>query len=237
MKGKEFLDKFFLVEGKGSKIRKGINIFYEIKTEIFKKQTERELNKQPAPTEQPVSSEQPAPTEQPVSSEQPAPAEQSISQDKNKEKKEDEEASIQTESKDEIYNDENKIIRKIENSLCLDREEVDDVQGVEDIIQILSERKHHGIKILDEFSAEILNDMLFPETRNEIPKLIDKKSYIFVQIMYGYHKDDSVGIRFLKRKNSDSVIINMLVNNKIINLPANIDLINEKITSYRNDIS
>ena len=227
MKGKEFLDKFFLVEGKGSKIRKGINIFYEIKTEIFKKQTEQELNKQP---EQELN-------KQPVSSEQPAPAEQPVSQDKNKEKKEDEEASIQTESKDEIYNDENKIIRKIENSLSLDREEVDDVQGVEDIIQILSERKHHGIKILDEFSAEILNDMLFPETRNEIPKLIDKKSYIFVQIMYGYHKDDSVGIRFLKRKNSDSVIINMLVNNKIINLPANIDLINEKITSYRNDIS
>jgi hypothetical protein len=146
--------------------------------------------------------------------------------------------SVVTEDDDKnetIVNDEDSIVRKMEGELVLQKEEVDEIQTVEDLITKLSEAKRDGINILDEFTSDIINTCLTPALQPQLAQKIDKKSLIFVEILYGKKKEDSVGVRIIKRKNSDLMTTSMMIDNKIINSQYKKETLDKRITDMRND--
>lgn len=143
--------------------------------------------------------------------------------------------SVVTEGdKDQIkVNDDNTIVRKIEGEVKIGNNKSDTIQSMQDIIDILVDEKKDGINILDDFTSQMLNLLLTPNAQ-QINQQVDKSSSIFAEILYGYKKDDSIGARIIKRKNSDSVTMSMLLDNELINAPATLDKIDQKIVEYRN---
>lgn len=132
-------------------------------------------------------------------------------------------------------NDDNNIVRKIEGQVVLDNDDVDNIQTVEDMVQYLVDSKQDGVKVLDDFSAEIIKTLISANAQ-QVSQQIDKSSSIFCDIFYGYEKDDSVGIRIIKRKDNDSVSISMLVDNQLVPTKINnMDMINDRIVNYRNE--
>lgn len=147
-------------------------------------------------------------------------------------------ASVVTEDddKDKVeVNDEDNIIRKMEGEIVVDKEEVNDIQSIDDIISYLAEKENDGVKILDEFSADIIQALVNPATQQEVKDKVDKESKIFAEIIYGKKTDDSVGIRLIKRKNSELVTTSMLIDNKILNAAYSKDILDKRITEYRNN--
>lgn len=144
--------------------------------------------------------------------------------------------SVVTEDDNNIQvNDENNIIRKMEGEVVLTKKEIDDIQTVEDLITKLTESKVEGVNVLDEFTADILQVIVNPATQMELKNKIDKESEIFTEILYGKKKENSVGLRIIKRKNSDLLTTSMMVDNKIINAQYKKDTLDKRITDYRND--
>ena len=250
MKFKELFDKEFLYESK-KEDKKAIKIFYKFDINI-KKIDEAEAN-QEAPTDQitlpPASDQTMAPPTDPNLAaqtmpvvDQTAPAitpnmpQQPVEQlpddlgatlasvvtedDKNEESVE--------------INDEDNIIRKLEGEVILTEEEEDEIQTIEDIITKLTEAKKDGIEILDEFTADILQVMVNPATQQTLKEKIGKESSIFAEIIYGKKREDSAGLRIIKRKNSELLTTSLMIDNKIINAKYNKDTLDKRITEYRN---
>ena len=141
---------------------------------------------------------------------------------------EDEEKNVQ-------INDENNIIRKLEGELALSKEDIDNIQTVEDLLTKLTEEKVDGINILDEFTADILQIIVNPATQQQLKEKVDKESNIFAEILYGKKRENSVGLRIIKRKNSDLLTTSMMIDNKIINAQYKKETLDKRITDYRND--
>lgn len=145
--------------------------------------------------------------------------------------------SVVTEDDDKNIqvNDENNIVRKMEGEVTLTKEEIDDIQTVEDLITKLADAKVEGVNVLDEFTADILQVIVNPATQMELKQKIDKESEIFAEIIYGKKKENSIGLRIIKRKNSDLLTTSMMIDNKIINSQYKKDTLDKRITDYRND--
>lgn len=145
-------------------------------------------------------------------------------------------ASVVTEDDKESVeiNDEDNIIRKLEGEVILTEEEEDEIQTVEDIITKLTESKKDGVEILDEFTADILQVMVNPATQQSLKEKVGKESSIFAEIIYGKKREDSAGLRIIKRKNSELLTTSLMIDNKIINAKYNKDTLDKRITEYRN---
>lgn len=144
--------------------------------------------------------------------------------------------SVVTEDDNDIkVNDENNIIRKMEGEVVLTKEEIDDIQTVEDLLTKLTDAKVDGVNVLDEFTADILQTASNPATQMQLKEKIDKESNIFAEVLYGKKKDNSIGFRIIKRKNSDLLTSSMMIDNKIINSQFKKEILDKRITDYRND--
>lgn len=145
--------------------------------------------------------------------------------------------SVVTEEDDKNVqvNDENNIIRKMEGEVILSKEEIDDIQTVEDLVTKLTESKVDGVNVLDEFTADILQVIANPATQPQLKEKIDKESSIFAEILYGKKRENSVGLRVIKRKNSDLLTTSMMIDNKIINAQYKKETLDKRVTDYRND--
>ena len=138
------------------------------------------------------------------------------------------------ETKDVSINDDNNIVRKLEGELVLQKEEVDEIQTIDDIIIKLSESKIEGVPILDEFTSDILQVIVNPATQMQLKDKIDKESNIFAEIIYGKKKEDSVGLRVIKRKGSELLTTSMMIDNSIVNAQYKKDTLDQRIVDYRN---
>lgn len=250
MKFKELFDKEFLYESK-KEDKKATKIFYKFDINI-KKIDEAEAN-QEAPTDQttlpPASDQAMAPPTDPNLAaqtmpvvDQTAPAiTPNITQQPSEQLPDDLGATLasvvteddKNEESVEI-NDEDNIIRKLEGEVILTEEEEDEIQTIEDIITKLTEAKKDGIEILDEFTADILQVMVNPATQQTLKEKIGKESSIFAEIIYGKKREDSAGLRIIKRKNSELLTTSLMIDNKIINAKYNKDTLDKRITEYRN---
>lgn len=145
--------------------------------------------------------------------------------------------SVVTEDEDKNVqiNDENNIIRKLEGELVLSKEDIDNIQTVEDLLTKLTEEKVDGVNVLDEFTADILQIIVNPATQQQLKEKVDKESNIFAEILYGKKRENSVGLRIIKRKNSDLLTTSMMIDNKIINAQYKKETLDKRITDYRND--
>lgn len=250
MKFKELFDKEFLYESK-KEDKKATKIFYKFDINI-KKIDEAEAN-QEAPTDQttlpPASDQTMAPPTDPNLAaqtmpvvDQTAPAiTPNMTQQPAEQLPDDLGATLasvvteddKNEESVEI-NDEDNIIRKLEGEVILTEEEEDEIQTIEDIITKLTEAKKDGIEILDEFTADILQVMVNPATQQTLKEKIGKESSIFAEIIYGKKREDSAGLRIIKRKNSELLTTSLMIDNKIINAKYNKDTLDKRITEYRN---
>lgn len=146
--------------------------------------------------------------------------------------------SIQTEETENNnidIKDDNTIVRKLEGEVELKKEKVDEIQTFQDIIEYLTKEQVEGVSVLDDFSSEILNIIFTPQA-SQISQKVDKKSSIFVDIQYGFGKDDNVGVRIKKTANSDLISNVMIIDGSIINAPFNLMKVNERIIDYRNSL-
>src|SRR5574344_391380 len=144
-------------------------------------------------------------------------------------------ADKQKENKDVEVTDENTIVRKMEGAVTRSADDVDEIQTVEDMVNYLVNTKQNGTNVLDEFTSNVMLTLISPNA-SQISTMIDKKSNIFMDMFYGYEKDDSVGIRIIKRKDSDSVSVSMLIDNELVPTKiTNMDTVNDRIVGYRND--
>lgn len=231
MKFKEIFDKEIIIE---SHVRKSLKIFYEINLKLVKpKEEKKEEPAQEQPKNEP---EQQPNTQEPISNPEPAaetqtlePAPQTPVPQETPQSSgfEDALASVVTEEEDE------KIIRKEEGEVELTPSQKDNIQSFEDILDILSKIKKEGKELLDEFSSEVITLCAY-QNFNEIKNKVDKSSKIFIEFYFGYKKDDSIGVRFSKRENSDTLTSTMLVDNEIVSAKFSIDKVNQKIVEYRN---
>ena len=78
--------------------------------------------------------------------------------------------------------------------------------------------------------------MVNPATQQTLKEKIGKESSIFAEIIYGKKREDSAGLRIIKRKNSELLTTSLMIDNKIINAKYNKDTLDKRITEYRNRI-
>ena len=255
MKFKELFDKEFLYESK-KEDKKATKIFYNFDINIKKKEEEQttptaqqneptqDMSAQPAPVTPDINTQpipdmnaQPAPVVTDVNT-QPIPDMNTGVPDLSNLPL----ASVVTEDDDNgdndgnvSINDDNNIVRKFKGEMVLEKEEVDNIQTVEDIINILAENKVDGVNVLDEFTSDILQVMANPATQMQLKEKIDIESKIFAEILYGKKPEDSVGVRFVKRKGSEMITTSMMIDNKIVNAQYKKETLDKRITEYRND--
>lgn len=254
MKFKEIFDKEVFLE---SSVRKGLKIIYELKLDLYKPSTEEpkeQPNQQPAQTQNiqavnpvaPQSIEQPPvpqsvpetpPVEEPQPQE-PAPENQEQPEQEPQLSKGDGGKTLKSlfsvVTEDEVsVNDENRIMRSFEGVCELSDSQKDNIQSFEDIVDTLRNYKKNGDELIDDFCSEVLI-LCGNQKFDELKQKLDKKSKIFVELYYGYKKDDSIGVRFNKRQDSDTLTSTMLVDNKIVSARFNIEKVNQKIAEYRN---
>lgn len=251
MNFKEIFDKEIIVE---EHIRKRLKIFYEIDLNLIKPKQEETAgdtndtaasnpqvnNDSPQQTPQAetqVGTSQPTTTSQ-TSVEQPSgniqqPAENN-QQPNNKPDMSGIFASVQTEEDNASKNSEENIMRHFKGEYTCETEQADNIQTFDDLVDILGSTKKDGVNILDDFCKEIIT-LCANQRYEEIKTKLDKKSKIFVEIYFGYKKDDSIGVRFKKPENSDSLSSSILIDNQIVTLTKfNIERVNQKIIEYRN---
>ena len=240
---KDLFDKEFLFEDKKSDERKMMKIFYKFDINLIKNNGEQEQNTQanvaPAPAPE-VSAATPAPSQEanaqiPATTPEVSAAtpEAAPAIDFNNIQ-----PSVVTEDdeKEEVTDDKS-IVRKMQGEVLLRKEEIDNIQTVEDIIEKLKNTKENGISILDELSYELLQNMSqTSQMQQELKDKINMKdSSIFAEMIYGRKKEESVGIRIIKRKSSDLITNNMLVDNQIVNSQFDKKKLDNKIVDMRNE--
>ncbi len=244
MKFKELFDKEILNE---QHVRKELKVIYELNLDLYKPEEIKVPQEQPqqnntqeiqqVPQEMPQVPVQQTPE---VSQEQPenvAPENQQQQKQNNADLENNKSLDIALSSvvtEDEISSNlENRIIRKFEGEIKLSDSQKDNIQSFEDIIEVLSNYKKDGTNILDEFCSEVIG-LCSNQQFDQIKQKVDKKSKIWVEIYYGYNKDDSVGVRFNKRQNSDILTSTLLIDNEIVSAKFSIDKVNQRISEYRN---
>jgi len=232
MRFKELFDREFLTE---SHVRKGLKIFYEIDLKLIKSKEEMI---QQTPVQQPIVQQPETPAQEvqaPEIPQQKTPQQVPQEPVQNQTEKPDLSgllSSVQTE--EEASEDNNIIMRHFNGEYDCKSEQADNIQTFEDLISILGDVKKNGVNILDDFSKEIII-LCANQNYNEIKTKLDKKSKIFAEVYFGYKKDDSVGVRFKKSENSDSLSSSILINDQIVTLTKfDIEKVNQKIVEYRN---
>ena len=241
MKFKEIFDRSIVIE---EHVRKGLKIYYEVDLELYNP-TEEKVEQPQQPNQQNIQPQQSQdmstqPIQEPV---QPSPdMNQQPQQDLNNQpvNQTQDTSGIDVDSfklssvtTEENEDDENKIIKKFEGEMSLNDSQKDNIQSFDDILEALSKLKSKGENMFDEFSLEVAT-LCANQNFDKLKSELDKKSKIFIEIYYGFKKDDSIGVRFSKRPNSDILTSTMLIDNEIVSSKFDINRINQQIVEYRN---
>lgn len=241
MNFKEIFDKQIIVE---EHVRKGLKIFYEIDLNLIKPKQEENIQDIPVQqqTQAPIQQVQSTPQINNTQIQQAdnttqtteMPPEQQIQQPEQDNKPDVSGLLSSVKTEEAAEDSEEKVMRHFKGEYVCKTEQSDNIQTFDDLISILGDIKKDGTNIIDDFCKEIII-LCANQNYNEIKTKIDKKSKIFVEIYFGYKKDDSVGVRFKKSENSDSLSSSILIDNQIVTLTKfNIDRVNQKIVEYRN---
>lgn len=238
MKFKEVFDRSIVIE---EHVRKGLKVYYEVDLELYKP-TEEKVEQ---PIQQNIQPQQPQDMnsqsiQEPVQSspdmnQQPQQDlnNQPVNQTQDTSGIDVDSFKLSSVTTEENENDENKIIKKFEGEMTLNDSQKDNIQSFDDILEALSKLKSKGENMFDEFSLEVAT-LCANQNFDKLKSELDKKSKIFIEIYYGFKKDDSIGVRFSKRPNSDILTSTMLIDNEIVSSKFDINRINQQIVEYRN---
>lgn len=238
MNFKEVFDKQIIVE---EHVRKGLKIFYEIDLNLIKPKQEENIPAQQQ-TQAPIQQVQPTPQVDNTQIQQTdnttqtteMPPEQQVQQPEQDNRPDVSGLLSSVKTEEAAEDSEEKVMRHFKGEYVCKTEQSDNIQTFDDLVSILGDIKKDGTNIIDDFCKEIII-LCANQNYNEIKAKLDKKSKIFVEIYFGYKKDDSIGVRFKKSENSDSLSSSILIDNQIVTLTKfNIDRVNQKIIEYRN---
>lgn len=215
MNFKDIISKEFLFESK-KEVAGALKVFYSIDIKIQEEQA----------MEQPPEPEVPQPQPEPVAVPQPqitppAPTQQPV---------------VQQESINEEDADDGKsVIKKLDGVLTLTKEDADNIQSVEDLIDFMADKKDHGEKILDELTVEVITSLIMSPDAMKTNDIIKKEDQIIITIYYGYKKENSIGFKILKRRGVSSVSTIMLKDNEVLDSQFDFKKFNSQIVDYRNE--
>ena len=241
MKFKEIFDRSIIIE---EHVRKGLKIYYEVDLELYKPKEEN-VEQSQQPVQQNIQPQQPQDMnaqqiQEPVQAtpdmnQQPQQDlnNQPVNQTQDTSGIDVDSFKLSSVTTEENEDDENKIIKKFEGEMALNDSQKDNIQSFDDILEALSKLQSKGENMFDEFSLEIAT-LCANQNFDKLKSELDKKSKIFIEIYYGFKKDDSIGIRFSKRPNSDILTSTMLIDNEIVSSKFDINRINQQIVEYRN---
>lgn len=214
MNFKDIIRKEFLFESK-KEVAGALKLFYSIDVKI---QEEEDI-----PIEQPQEPQQPQPVAQePVPQPQPA-----LTQEPQ--------PVVQQESINEEDDDDKTIVKKLDGVLTLTKEDADNIQSIEDLIDFMADKKNNGEKILDELTVEVITALIMAPDAMKTNEIIKKDDQIIITIYYGYKKENSIGFKILKRKGVSSVSTIMLKDNEVLDSQFDFRKFNSQIVDYRNE--
>lgn len=213
MKFGDIISKELLFEVKKEKTG-SIKVFYDIDIKI------KEEDETVAPTAESPQPEVPevpvAPEVPPVQTVTPIPG-----------------APVQESMNEEEGND---ISKKIEGIISLSKEEVENIQIIDDLLDVLGDKKHKGEDLLDDLTVEVITGLIADPNSLKTSNIVKKDDQIVINLAYGFKKDDSVGIKILKRRGVNSISIMMLKDNEVLNAPFDAAKFNSQIVEYRNEV-
>lgn len=217
MNFKDIISKEFLFESK-KEVAGALKVFYSIDIKIQEEQS----IEQPMEPETPAPEPEPAPVAVPQpQTVPPVPAQQPV---------------VQQESINEEDADDGKsVIKKLDGVLTLTKEDADNIQSVEDLIDFMADKKDHGEKILDELTVEVITSLIMSPDAMKTNDIIKKEDQIIITIYYGYKKENSIGFKILKRRGVSSVSTIMLKDNEVLDSQFDFKKFNSQIVDYRNE--
>lgn len=215
MNFKDIISKEFLFESK-KEVAGALKVFYSIDIKIQEEQAMEQPPEPEVPQPQPAPVAVPQPQTVP-----PVPAQQPV---------------VQQESINEEDADDGKsVIKKLDGVLTLTKEDADNIQSVEDLIDFMADKKDHGEKILDELTVEVITSLIMSPDAMKTNDIIKKEDQIIITIYYGYKKENSIGFKILKRRGVSSVSIIMLKDNEVLDSQFDFKKFNSQIVDYRNE--
>ena len=149
------------------------------------------------------------PEEQPVQGEQPAQQEETL-----------EEEIFKTSS---------------EGVVSLPKEEADNIQTLEDLVDYLSDIKDGGRRVINDVAEEIILT-LAGAGNAALQDIIHKGDKIIIDVDYGKNREDSIGIRVNKNPGSTNISLTMKKNGKIIPSDFDLNSFNRQLVYYRNSL-
>jgi len=111
------------------------------------------------------------------------------------------------------------------------------IQTIDDLMDYLVDKKEKdGRPILNEFATELVLTLTSAESATQqASDLLKKNDKILIDLDYGEDKDDSVGIKILKRSGVNSVSVMMKKDGNILPGKFSAENFNNQIIIYRNN--
>jgi hypothetical protein len=210
----DVIRKEFLFESKKESVG-ALKVFYDINISI---KEDAEVPEQIDQQQQQINTDNAAPT-QPVVA--PAPVAPPV--------------VGQPAVQESINEDVDGVEKKLSGVLSLTKEDADNIQSIEDLIDFMADKKDKGEKILDELTVEVITSLIMSPDAMKMNDIIKKDDQIIITIFYGYKKENSIGFKILKRRGVSSVSTIMLKDNEVLDAQFDFKKFNSQIVDFRNE--
>lgn len=136
------------------------------------------------------------------------------------------------------YLNEDVIDTKRAGTLLVPETEVANIQTIDDLMDFLVDKKDEsGRPILNEFAVELVLTLTGGDgATQQVSDLLKKEDKVLIEIDYGDSKEDSVGIKVLKRSGVDSASVMFKKDGDILPGKFSIESFNNQIITYRNSM-
>jgi hypothetical protein len=125
--------------------------------------------------------------------------------------------------------------RKVSGKMALSKEEADNIQTIEDLLDFATDVQIEGRNVINDLIMEIVL-ALSEENGTPIHELVKKGDKIRIDMKYGESKKDSVGLKVNKNAGSDAIALMMTKDSKIIPGTFNTPQFNRMLIYYRNSL-
>ena len=115
------------------------------------------------------------------------------------------------------------------------KEDAENIQSLEDLIDYISDKKDKGKPIIDKLAQEIVLSLSDVGTK-PVEDVINEGDKILIDVDYGLKKEDSVGLKVVKNAGTNSASILMKKDGKILASPFDITAFNRQMVYIRNSL-
>jgi len=125
---------------------------------------------------------------------------------------------------------------RAKGELFIPREEAENIQTLEDLLDYLSDKRIEGKPIINALVTEIILTLAGTGTKT-IEEIVKKGDRVRIDIKYGGEIGDSIGIKVNKNSGSDTITMSMSKDNKILSGAFDLAQFNKILIFYRNSLA